>query len=147
MTGIITRSTIDSDTALRLAKAGRDYAIAQGWKTAIAVVDQAGDLLAFSRVDGAPAACGAIAQDKAFTAVSFSTGTREMAENLAHEAPRVLDGLTAYERLAFFGGGMPVIIDGQTVGAVGISGSSEAGDEACAISAIDTVFGNRKTDI
>lgn len=143
MKGIIMRSTIDSETALRLAAAGRDYAVSQGWKVAIAVVDQAGDMLAFARVDGAPAACAEIAQDKAFTAVSFGTATRKMAENLAHEAPRVMAGLNSYDRLAFFGGGVPVIIDGETVGAVGISGSSESEDETCAVAAINDVFGNR----
>ena len=43
--------------------------------------------------------------------------------------------------MSLFGGGVPIILDGQMVGAVGVSGSSEKGDEACAQAAINEVFG------
>jgi len=147
MKGLVTHSTIGTTAALGLVAAARDHAVAEGWKVAIAVADNAGNMMAFIRVDGAPAACITIARDKACTAANFGVSTREMAEGLAHEAPRVMAGLVACDGLAFFGGGVPVIINGETVGAVGVSGSSEAQDEACAIAAIDKVFGDRNTEI
>ncbi len=147
MKGLVRYLTLDSTAALGLAVAARDHAVAEGRKVAIAVADNAGNMMAFIRVDGAPAACASIARDKACTAANFGVSTREMAEGLAHEAPRVMAGLVTCDGLAFFGGGVPVVIDGETVGAVGVSGSSEAGDEACAIAAIDNVFGDRNTEI
>lgn len=135
-------SSLNAVTALKLARAGHDHAAAQGWKMAIAVVDQAGNMMAFSRLDGAPAPCTTIALDKAYTAASFKAGTRQLAENLEGEAPRVVAGLTACDRLSLFGGGVPVEISGETVGAVGVSGGSEKQDELCALAAINEIFGN-----
>lgn len=134
-------SSLNAQTALNLARAGHDHAAGQGWKVAIAVVDHAGNMMAFSRLDGAPAPCTTIALDKAYTAASFKAGTRELAENLEGEAPRVVAGLTACDRLSLFGGGVPVKISGATVGAVGVSGGSEKQDELCALAAISEIFG------
>ena len=146
MEHILKISSLNSATALRLVKAGCDYAVKQGWHVAIAVTDQAGHLAAFCRTDGAPVACATIAQDKAYTAASFQANTRELAENLQNEAPRVVDNLTACDRMSLFGGGVPVILSGEVVGAIGVSGSSEKGDEACANAAINDVFGFGETE-
>ncbi|MBL4802732.1 MAG: heme-binding protein [Emcibacter sp.] len=143
---MIKLSSLKSFTALALVKSGHEYAVQQGWNVAIAVVDQAGNLAAFSRTDGAPVACTAIAQDKAYTAASFGANTRELAENLQNEAPRVVDSLTACDRMSLFGGGVPIILDGETVGGVGVSGSSEQGDELCAKAAINGVFDYGETE-
>ena len=57
-----------------------------------------------------------------------------------------MDSLTACDRVSLFGGGLPIIFDGQMVGAIGVSGSSEKGDESCAQAAIDEVFGEMKNE-
>ena len=147
MEHIIKISSLNSATALRLVKAGCEYAVKQGWHVAIAVVDQAGHLAAFCRTDGAPVACATIAQDKAYTAASFQTNTRELAENLQNEAPRVVNSLTACDRISLFGGGVPIVCSGEVIGAIGVSGGSEKGDETCAKAAIEDVFGFGETEI
>ena len=141
MEDILKLSSLNSETALKLVTAGRAYAIEQGWQVAIAVADQAGNMIAYSQVDGAPPLCAVIAQDKACTAANFKISTRELAENLEGEAPRVTAGLVNYSKLVLFGGGVPVTVSGETIGAVGVSGSSEKGDEACGQAAINKVFG------
>lgn len=146
MEHILQISSLTADAALRLVRAGYDHAKEKGCDVAIAVVDQGGHMLAFCRTDNAPAACASIAQDKAYTAANFRANTRELAENLQNEAPRVVDSLTACDRMSLFGGGVPIIFDGQMVGAVGVSGSSEKGDETCAKAAIKEVFGFGETD-
>jgi len=147
MEDILKLSTLNSATALKLVTAGRAYAMKHGWPVAISVADRAGNMIAFSQVDGAPAPCAMIAQDKAYTAASFKVSTRELAENLEGEAPRVTAGLVNYSQLALFGGGVPVIVAGETVGAVGVSGGSERNDERCALAAINEIYGDGKIEI
>lgn len=143
MDGLLQLQTIDSATALKLATAGREYAVKHGFSVSIAVVDIVGNLVAYSQSDGAPVQCVAIACDKAKTAATFGITSRQLGEGLTNEAPRVSAGLVTYDGLALFGGGAPVMVDGKTVGAVGVSGASEAEDEECALGAINAVFGDR----
>ena len=141
--GLLKQTTIDTQTALDLVLAAREYATAHDLKVAIAVVDRAGHLCAFAKVDGAPTPCSKIAEDKAYTAVSFGARSRQLAENLLHENQRVMASLVGYDRLALFGGGVPVVVNSEVVGAVGVSGASEREDEDCAMAAVKEI-GDRK---
>nr|WP_315983490.1 heme-binding protein [Aliamphritea spongicola] len=72
---------------------------------------------------------------KAYTAVSFGFGTHLWQQRLA-DKPHLLSGLTQQPDMVLFGGGLPVTYNGQLVGAVGVSGASEAQDQACAAAGI-----------
>jgi glc operon protein GlcG len=94
----------------------------------IAVTDAAGHLLAMARMDRAPLLCIHIAQDKAYSVASFgglptSDWWRMLESELA-----LLHGIVKTDRLVIFGGGVPLVADGRTVGAIGASGGSSGQD-------------------
>jgi len=98
----------------------------RGAGAAVAVVDDHGELLAFLRTDGCPFASIANAINKAFTAA------RERKESAAVGAAARAEGfpITNFGDLRYtgWGGGVPVVVDGRVVGAVGVSGLPEAED-------------------
>ena len=104
-------------------------------RVCVAVVDSGGHLLAFLRMDGLPFHLISIAQDKAVTSASFGVPTSELAFGMARHSKAVIDFFRAREHLVLLGGGVPLRVGGQLIGAIGVSGSSEAEDEACALAA------------
>lgn len=110
----------------------------------VAVTDSTGGLLAFARMDGAFAGSGAIAQDKAWTVAGFGgIPTDDFYDAIAGE-DAVREGIAQRGRVAAFGGGVPVVVGGALVGAVGASGGSAAQDKdvasagAAAVAAADS---------
>lgn len=98
----------------------------------VAVTDAAGRLLAFARMDGAFAHSADIARDKAATVAGFGgLSTRVLAGAIAGEAD-VRDGIAGRTGVAAFPGGVPLLVDGALVGAVGVSGGSADEDEEVA---------------
>jgi uncharacterized protein GlcG (DUF336 family) len=105
----------------------------------VAVTDSAGGLLAFARMDGAFAVSGSIAQDKAWTVTGFGgLCTDDFYDAIAGE-DAVREGIAQRGRVAAFGGGVPVVVDGVLVGAVGVSGGSAAQDKDVATAGADAV--------
>ncbi len=117
-----------------------DLALAEaasaGVKVCVAVVDRAGYPLVFKRQPGAPFHAIDIALDKAYTAVSFGLATGKWDKRLAEGSEMLRHGLMHRERFVSFGGGLPIKHDGVRVGAIGISGGSEAQDMAFAEAAL-----------
>lgn len=103
---------------------------AEGVAICVAVVDRAGYPLVFKRHPGAPFHSIDIALDKAYTAVSFGRPTGQWSERLAQGSEMLRHGLMQRERFVGFGGGLPIMHEGRRVGAIGISGGSEAQDVA-----------------
>lgn len=89
---------------------------------AIAVVDDGGNLLYLVRIDNTFPAGAAVATDKARTAATFRMPTRNLEE--AVKGGRV--SLVAVTEMTPLAGGIPLIVDGQVVGAVGVSGAANA---------------------
>jgi uncharacterized protein GlcG (DUF336 family) len=118
------------------ARAVMDAAAAQsqalGVPVNIAVVDLAGALLAFARLDGAPLLSGSIAQDKAYTVAAFNGVPTHAWFALIEAEPALREGIVHRDRLVIFAGGVPVIVDDILVGAVGISGGSAEQDRQIA---------------
>jgi len=98
----------------------------------IALVDPAGLLAAFVRMPGAPLHSVEIAIDKAYTAASFGLPTSRWHAALVGHSEAVRDGLLRRPRFVAFGGGLPVLEGGERIGGIGVSGGSEAQDEAIA---------------
>ena len=94
----------------------------------IAVTDGGGHLLAMARMDRAPLLCIHIAQDKAYSVVSFGGLPTSDWWRLLESEPALLHGIVKTERLIIFGGGVPLVCDGRTVGAIGVSGGSAEQD-------------------
>ena len=105
----------------------------------VAVTDSSGGLLAFARMDGAFAVSGSIAQDKAWTVTGFGgLCTDDFYDAIAGE-DSVREGIAQRGRVAAFGGGVPVLVDGVLVGAVGASGGSAVQDKDVATAGADAV--------
>lgn len=127
---------VDLATARRLIEAAVARALSLGVAVSVAVVDAGGILVAFARMDGAEIAGPTLAVDKAFTAVSQSVPTDELAVLCAPGGP--LYGLQSNGggRYVIFGGGVPLRDDDRIVGAVGVSGARVEQDTDCARSAV-----------
>ena len=94
----------------------------------IAATDRAGHLLAFARMDRAPILCSQIAQDKAYSVAAFGGLPTSDWWRLLESEPALLHGITKTDRLIVFGGGVPVVAEGRTVGGIGVSGGSSDQD-------------------
>jgi glc operon protein GlcG len=129
-----TRS-VAAEGAQRALTAAAAEARAQGWLVSIAVVDPAGELVAFLRLDGAPLSSVDISRAKARTAARFRRPTRALDSTLtAGRLPILgLEGVTPVE------GGVPIVVGGETVGAVGVSGVTSPQDAQVARAGVAAV--------
>lgn len=103
----------------------------------IAVVDEAGTPILFTRMDGGKVSSVAIAMDKAWTAAAARKATHEY--NAANMPGKLAFGIhtEAGGRISTVGGGLPVIVDGEVVGGVGVSSGAPEQDMDCAQAGID----------
>jgi uncharacterized protein GlcG (DUF336 family) len=83
-------------------------------------------------MNGAPLHSMDIALDKAYTASSFGLPTSQWTEALKHHSAAVGQGLIARPRFVAFGGGLPIVHQGERIGGIGVSGGSEQQDEEIA---------------
>src|SRR5579862_2652409 len=120
-----------AETVLRLAS---EAAQKRHAPSAIAVVDPAGDLLLFERMDGVRPASVELAIQKARTAARLQRPTAEIEDNINHgRAAFVTAGIPALQ------GGMPIRVDNQVVGAVGVAGLSKETDVAISKTAAEAL--------
>jgi uncharacterized protein GlcG (DUF336 family) len=100
------------------------------WSMAVAIVDGAGELVYFERADGTQAASTTVAIEKARSAARFKRPTKAFQDALAAggDGLRILGihGAVPVE------GGLPLVIDGKIVGAIGVSGGTSQQDGQCA---------------
>jgi uncharacterized protein GlcG (DUF336 family) len=124
-----------------LIAAAHDHAVANGWKIAVAVVDEGGSLVAIGRMDGAFPLASQIAEAKAAgTALWHRDGEGLAASHASH--PGFFDAVSRLVRLPLIPGpGSVVIRDGEAVlGAAGASGASGDDDRACVEAGLRAVF-------
>lgn len=117
-------SAVGMDGAKRALAAAEQEARKQGWNVSIAVVDPAGELVGFLRMDGAPPASVDIARGKARTAARFRRPTKALEDVVAGGRVAVV----TFEGMVLVEGGVPITVDGVVVGALGVSGASSAQD-------------------
>lgn len=135
-------ATLNLDDAKRMLVAAEERAI--GFRIAynIAVVDAGGHLVAFVRQDEALIGSIALAIDKAKTARIFDKPTSALADLAAPGRPLYGIEQSNGGEVVIFGGGVPVLLDGAIVGAVGASAGTVDQDIAVAQAAADA-FGAR----
>ena len=121
------RPTITSEAARAMIAAAEAKAREMGIPMAIAVCDESGVLKAFSRMDGAALLAVQIAQDKAYTAVSFGMASGDWYPFIEKDPP-LLHGIVHTPRLIIFGGGFPVKDGDSIIGAIGVSGGHYSHD-------------------
>lgn len=122
---------INWEAAVIAARTAVLHAEANGWRINVAVVDRSGNLMSFLRMPGAFLHSIDIAIDKAYTAASFGFSTKDWMSHIGHDDGMKF-GFSARPRLVVFGGGLPIPAGGDWIGGIGVSGASEAEDEACA---------------
>jgi uncharacterized protein GlcG (DUF336 family) len=130
--------TLHCEAALRAACAAVEHATRLGIHIHVSVLNRSGLPQAYLRMNGAFLHSQGIAEDKAYTAASFGFATRDWLEVLG-DNPRLKLGLPARERLVVFGGGLPILLDGECIGGIGVSGGSEDQDQACAEAALQAI--------
>lgn len=123
--------SVTSAAALAAVQAAVAHGRSIGKVVVAAVVDVGGDLMACLRADGAYSASVGIARDKAYTAAVFRVATDELGRALGtNETLR--EGIALRPGVILFAGGLPIVVDGEVAGAIGVSGGSEEDDRACA---------------
>ena len=127
-------SSYGPSITLDVAKTAAAAAIAEArkntWDMAVAIVDTAGSLVYFEKMDDTQAGSVAVAQAKARSAALFKRPTKAFQDTLAAggEGLRVL-GLVGAVPIE---GGLPLFIDGKIAGAIGVSGGTSGQDGQCA---------------
>ena len=115
---------ITLEAAKGIVSAAEQKAQEMGLPMNIAVVDAGRNLVAFHRMDGAWVASIDIAIDKAFTSAGRGLTTREIGEMAQPGQPLFGINTTNGGRIVIFAGGIPLMRDGELVGAVGVSGGT-----------------------
>lgn len=122
--------SINVETSKKVAAASVAEARRNGWYMAVAIVDPAGDLVYFEKMDNTQAASIGIALDKARSSARFKRPTKAMQDVLAAGGEGLrflaLQGAIPAE------GGVPLLMDGKIVGAIGVSGGSGQQDNQTA---------------
>jgi uncharacterized protein GlcG (DUF336 family) len=124
------------EKAQKIIEAGIAKAKQIGQPMNIAVVDVGANLTAFMRMDGAWLGSIDIAINKAFTAKAFDISTLELGRNSQPGAQFFGIHVSNHARVMIFAGGVPIKMNGQIVGAVGVSGGSGVQDQAVAEAAV-----------
>jgi len=122
------RHSITEEAARSIVSASIEKAKSMGAAFTIAVVDESGVIKALARMDGAPLLSVQIAQDKAYTAAGFSMATHDWHDFIKEDEPLRVGATTGIDRLIVFGGGYPIEVEGEVVGAVGVSGGHYTDD-------------------
>lgn len=115
---LLDAKVISQESARQMMQAAEAEAQRNNWTVAIAIVDAGGNLIMFSRRDGTQLASTEIAIGKARAAVGFNR-TSKAVEDI------ILGGrvsLLSVEGIVPVEGGVPVVYEGQVIGAIGVSG-------------------------
>jgi glc operon protein GlcG len=132
---LATKKALTLEVAKEIAAASSRFAQKNKWNVVIAVVDDGGHLIYFERMDGVQTGSIQVAIQKAKTAAAFKRPTRLFEEAVA-------DGRTVLVSLPGgmpFEGGVPVTVEGQVIGAVGISGVTAQQDGMIAQAGVDAL--------
>lgn len=128
---------LDLSDARHLIGGAQSHASKIGVPMCIAVVDAHGHLIAFDRMDGGKITSITIAIDKAFTAAAARKATHEYGAASQPGSPAYGINSAIGGRLMIVGGGLPVVVDSEVVGGIGISSGTPAEDLAVAKAAVD----------
>ncbi|MGO4889413.1 GlcG/HbpS family heme-binding protein [Anaerobacillus sp. MEB173] len=109
-----------------------------GIKVSVAIVNDGGNLSGFLKMDGANLIPVQIAQDKAYTAAGFGIPTSEWYSKIKDKPP-LLHGIVHTDRMTIFGGGIPIYIENDLVGGIGVSGGTGEQDILCAEAALNVL--------
>jgi len=130
-----TKRVLTLEAAKQIAAAARQNAEKNNWKMVICVVDDGGHLIYLERMDGTQVASVQVAQDKAVSAARFKRPTKAFEEAVAGGRTVVmkLSGAIPIE------GGIPIVVESELIGAIGVSGATGAQDGQVAAAGLGVV--------
>src|SRR6202049_2702092 len=138
MANVIKKHGISFELAQKMVDKAVAKARELGVSENVAILDDGGNLKAFSRMDGAPIPTIEMAQNKDYTAL-LGVSTQDFF-NFIKGDPSLLAGVPTLSRVAAWGGGFPIKVDGEVVGAIGVSGAPTVqNDVDCAKAALALV--------
>src|SRR5467141_3241628 len=138
MANVVKKHSISSELAQKMVDAAVAKASELSVAENVAILDDGGNLKAFSRMDGAPIPTTEMAQNKAYTAL-LGVSTQDFF-NFIQGDPSLLAGIPTLARIAAWGGGFPIKVNGEVVGAIGLSGAPTVqNDIDCAKAALALV--------
>jgi uncharacterized protein GlcG (DUF336 family) len=138
MANMVNKYGISSELAEKMVNASVAKARELGVAENVAILDDGGNLKAFSRMDGAPIPTIEMAQNKACTAL-LGVSTQDFF-NFIQGDPSLLAGIPTLARVAAWAGGFPVKVNREVVGAIGVSGAPTVqNDVDCARAALALV--------
>jgi len=125
---LLDRKALTLETARKIADAAMAEAVANNARMAIAIVDDGGHLLHFLRMDNVAPAAAEVGLAKARSAALFGRATKAWEEIMA--GGRI--AVASIPNVMPLGGGVPLVVDGMRLGAIGASGSTSAMDDQVA---------------
>lgn len=140
---MLTINRLDIADARSIIAGARAKADAIGVPMCIAITDESGNLIAFERMDGGKVTSITIAIDKSYTASAAKKSTHEYGVASQPGSPAYGINSAIGGRLMVVGGGLPVTVDGEVVGAIGISSGTPAQDTEVAQAGIDHLNATR----
>lgn len=133
------QKNIHWESAYKAVNASLKHALVLDVSVTVAIVDSGGNLVSLLRSDGGSYLSISIAIDKAYTAASFSVPTIDWKDLLPKDSI-LRDSILTRDRFVAFGGGVPIILEGECIGAIGVSGASEQQDEDCARAGLQAII-------
>jgi uncharacterized protein GlcG (DUF336 family) len=135
MPNLVNKHSISFELAQKMVNAAVAKASEIGVSENVVILDDGGNLKAFVRMDGAPLPTIEMAQNKAYTAL-LGVSTQDFF-NFIQSDPSLLAGVPTLSRMAAWGGGFPITVNGEVVGAIGVSGAPAVqNDVDCARAAL-----------
>ncbi len=139
---ILDGNQISLAAAKKVAKACRDWAASKGGTMSLYIIDTAGELVHVERMDGQTYNNTRTAMLKAQSALRGRQPTSIRAAQLKND-PSGLPRSVNWYNFFSVAGGIPIVVDGQMIGAIGVGGGAGGGDENCAIEGLKQTFGER----
>jgi uncharacterized protein GlcG (DUF336 family) len=138
MANVVKKQSISFELAQKMVDRAVAKARELGVSENVAILDDGGNLKAFSRMDGTPIPTIEMAQNKAYTAL-LGVSTQDFF-NFIQGDPSLLAGIPTLSRVAAWGGGFPIKVNGEVIGAIGVSGAPTVqNDVDCARAALALV--------
>jgi uncharacterized protein GlcG (DUF336 family) len=135
----VTSHNISFEIAKQIADAAYVDCQARGGTVAIHIIDGSGNTVVSYRADGSRPHIYEVAYEKAFTAMSFQRPSSQLADDLASgNIGRTQQA--DFPNMVLLGGGLPIMVNDETVGGVGVAGLPGAQSELCAQAGIDAVL-------
>ena len=128
---------ITLDQAKRVMAAAELQAVENTWQVAITILDSGGNMVMFHKIDNAQLSAVTVSEGKARTALEFKRPSKDLDDAIARGGAG--NRLLALKDITPLEGGVPILVDGRIVGAIGVSGAVSAQDAQIAKAGADAL--------